>query len=1571
MDALYLPPLRKTVPSTDATLLSTDGSSSKSGVSETRDVIQARTSVGKSRYAAQPTSGTISSTKETGILKRFMGFPKEEATVETPSPGFDYGSTLAAVDEPVGCLAFHVKYCKDFTNTFVLKKRLQLIIQIRVGCTVKCTMPHLIKHLQKVKKLKIFIPFEEVKYFIAQIPKRKSDERNKITVELLGIDQFSEGQRLLGQTCLHLIDIVEKGSVTETYELGIKNLPVCNLSMSIDFSYGYFGYGYSNQLKPVEKEKQSINDNSLFLRIPPLENRKDEVNNVITYQTMPYPSFLPEELQISVGSLGRERDKETVAVKSSEYFTMVPQRIQELMRTRKRLEVLRSEYNEKKAQDQCIDYLEQLILRKISKPRKILRTGRKSKVTAWVHPKEKRFRSLAMDHSAMTFIRGAFSTGMESEQASEESQEELQTSMNSVVTKSGTQFKFPLKDSLFPVTLSQAAKSDTLRVASQDQRSSSTIGSSDTLSQLQQWWNRILKRVMPVGLDNAAPVNIEMKSEMPKPEPSAAERNRLRFWQREDDNVRDSIMLASPAITIQEYKSDDKGAERTKPGQYGSTFSTRSTPSQIPLNSNMTAGGANATSKLKSTDDQRPVKFVDLKELNRSTSISDHSSNESQARNALSIGPNIEIDSAETSTSTTRETYRKYFQKRQDVLINSITLSTDIPAEVLKRNKLFFVDTHVPEFWMGLNTKSELTLDKQSSTLLSETYSEEAPSKNVSVNTLYKFPFGESDRDQRGSSDNSIYKKDDKQHQREVYTADMALLASSIKQDQNPDPSAQHWMHAGGHLGAFTSKIQLSTAAPISSDSDTDHDEISQNSWPSSSFLQGNASKVSGRNSSFKDSVGSEADQAKDISISTLFPYHQEKTNSNFGLPVKAPQKRTTKAIHQYHRSRDSNLDSVDQVLLEVLTQLVPSLTKLIVKRLRAGSSPDLGLSGFSVSPTTNLENDLDAANEIPTTSTADQELFGRLQVIELMGSHPSKSSLPEQETIVKEDVSRLTSDHQELSKLRASEIKLDQANSQVKNDQGEELASNDNGLGQIPSVSYHVLNLTRSKSSFSSVIDQGTPAAQDDTAEIITLVRDNQDTTELPKPKATPDKVNGETSSWQKEEAVLNEESKQIHVLSTGYPIVDLTRSKPLLSPLLDHKASASRDGTAEIDTSTLDNQEDTKLPKPKVTSDEVNGKAGSQQGEDTGLPAEESELAQSPSHTRKVEDATSVKIPTIREEQNKYKRSSQPDHQGKRQKTWGTPDSSQGVEGEEHPGGHPSSSGNEVRFDLPAEIFAPLQDSGGVPEEAGSRRGVEGDKFPDIQSLNDAAPVPSVGDQAFPDSPHPGTQPDKVNLGHSNSQETTQGVPDPRKDVEGNDYAGEQSSSSKSETHPYRSEAQGVGILPHSNCNQAETLNQAQQEDNVFATMIVSAMKEVEMEQRHAGVQKHHPSTTERCKKEILFPEVVVADRKRGILAFRTHKYVLEQDRAVTVKQAKTRSGSTRAEPRVRPTCRYVRKAEDPLERQDCQETIQSVLPMANAENVDLPLTRTATSRQDVQQVDEGETIPKMGHCKRPPEN
>ncbi|XP_069790213.1 uncharacterized protein [Narcine bancroftii] len=1420
MDALYLPPLRKTVPSTDATLLSTDGSSSKSGVSETRDVIQARTSVGKSRYAAQPTSGTISSTKETGILKRFMGFPKEEATVETPSPGFDYGSTLAAVDEPVGCLAFHVKYCKDFTNTFVLKKRLQLIIQIRVGCTVKCTMPHLIKHLQKVKKLKIFIPFEEVKYFIAQIPKRKSDERNKITVELLGIDQFSEGQRLLGQTCLHLIDIVEKGSVTETYELGIKNLPVCNLSMSIDFSYGYFGYGYSNQLKPVEKEKQSINDNSLFLRIPPLENRKDEVNNVITYQTMPYPSFLPEELQISVGSLGRERDKETVAVKSSEYFTMVPQRIQELMRTRKRLEVLRSEYNEKKAQDQCIDYLEQLILRKISKPRKILRTGRKSKVTAWVHPKEKRFRSLAMDHSAMTFIRGAFSTGMESEQASEESQEELQTSMNSVVTKSGTQFKFPLKDSLFPVTLSQAAKSDTLRVASQDQRSSSTIGSSDTLSQLQQWWNRILKRVMPVGLDNAAPVNIEMKSEMPKPEPSAAERNRLRFWQREDDNVRDSIMLASPAITIQEYKSDDKGAERTKPGQYGSTFSTRSTPSQIPLNSNMTAGGANATSKLKSTDDQRPVKFVDLKELNRSTSISDHSSNESQARNALSIGPNIEIDSAETSTSTTRETYRKYFQKRQDVLINSITLSTDIPAEVLKRNKLFFVDTHVPEFWMGLNTKSELTLDKQSSTLLSETYSEEAPSKNVSVNTLYKFPFGESDRDQRGSSDNSIYKKDDKQHQREVYTADMALLASSIKQDQNPDPSAQHWMHAGGHLGAFTSKIQLSTAAPISSDSDTDHDEISQNSWPSSSFLQGNASKVSGRNSSFKDSVGSEADQAKDISISTLFPYHQEKTNSNFGLPVKAPQKRTTKAIHQYHRSRDSNLDSVDQVLLEVLTQLVPSLTKLIVKRLRAGSSPDLGLSGFSVSPTTNLENDLDAANEIPTTSTADQELFGRLQVIELMGSHPSKSSLPEQETIVKEDVSRLTSDHQELSKLRASEIKLDQANSQVKNDQGEELASNDNGLGQIPSVSYHVLNLTRSKSSFSSVIDQGTPAAQDDTAEIITLVRDNQDTTELPKPKATPDKVNGETSSWQKEEAVLNEESKQ------------------------------------------------------------------------------------------------------------------------------------------------------------------------GVPEEAGSRRGVEGDKFPDIQSLNDAAPVPSVGDQAFPDSPHPGTQPDKVNLGHSNSQETTQGVPDPRKDVEGNDYAGEQSSSSKSEvrldlltdiyapllgnkTHPYRSEAQGVGILPHSNCNQAETLNQAQQEDNVFATMIVSAMKEVEMEQRHAGVQKHHPSTTERCKKEILFPEVVVADRKRGILAFRTHKYVLEQDRAVTVKQAKTRSGSTRAEPRVRPTCRYVRKAEDPLERQDCQETIQSVLPMANAENVDLPLTRTATSRQDVQQVDEGETIPKMGHCKRPPEN
>ncbi|XP_072338392.1 uncharacterized protein [Scyliorhinus torazame] len=266
--------------------------------------------------------------KKAGLLKRFMGVPKDIAEESATDASQVH---LSAVDEPVGCVAFHIKHCKDFSNTLVLKKRMQLTIRVSVGNIMKSTTPHHIRELLKMKKSKILIPFEEVKYFCVQVPRGMNDDRNKISIELLGLERLSESQRLLGRTYLHLFDIVRQVSVTDTYELGIKNLHVCNLDMSIDFAYGYFGYGFSNQLKQPENEKQKIQEKSLFLRIPPLENRKDQVQ----------------------------------------------------------LDQLRFEYNERKTEEQRIEFLEQLILRKVGKSRKMLRSERKMKGAVWAGPGER------------------------------------------------------------------------------------------------------------------------------------------------------------------------------------------------------------------------------------------------------------------------------------------------------------------------------------------------------------------------------------------------------------------------------------------------------------------------------------------------------------------------------------------------------------------------------------------------------------------------------------------------------------------------------------------------------------------------------------------------------------------------------------------------------------------------------------------------------------------------------------------------------------------------------------------------------------------------------------------------------------------------------------------------------------------------------------------------------------------------------------------------------------------------------------------------------------------------------
>ncbi|XP_072434399.1 uncharacterized protein [Chiloscyllium punctatum] len=157
------------------------------------------------------------------------------------------------------------------------------------------------------------------------------------------------------------------------------------------------------------------------------------------------------------------------------------------------------------------------------------------------------------------------------------------------------------------------------------------------------------------------------------------------------------------------------------------------------------------------------------------------------------------------------------------------------------------------------------------------------------------------------------------------------------------------------------------------------------------------------------------------------------------------------------------------------------------------------------------------------------------------------------------------------------------------------------------------------------------------------------------------------------------------------------------------------------------------------------------------------------------------------------------------------------------------------------------------------------------------------------------------------------------------------------ESDSNSQISEAGVSGKVSDTSSDQAATkvLGQAPEGEDIFEIMISSALNELEMEASDTEEQRRHLKTGDRCKKVILFPEVVVTDRKLGTLGFKMHRYVREQEKAVDKKHHKAKTGSTKGHSQQKATCRYVRKDEPSVERLD-SERILNVLHMNNTVRV-----------------------------------
>uniref|UniRef100_A0A8C2MFK8 C2 calcium dependent domain containing 6 n=1 Tax=Cricetulus griseus TaxID=10029 RepID=A0A8C2MFK8_CRIGR len=297
---------------------------------------------GQTRSATEKDKEDKEKSKSTGtrllnmLRKTLKGSQSEEMIVAQETPN------LIPFGEVVGCLAVHIKSCRQFSHRFIVQQHVNLFIRISINHVVKYTKLRNLKSINNERNL--VLRFDEVKYFSVQVPRRQDDERNNIFLELMQ-DGGDTGKPALslGSVESHLYEVIQKGCFTEALQMKHRNSAICRLEVEFMFSYGAFGYGFSHQLKPLQK----IIEPSMFMKIAPPPDRTDPATNVITPQQVEYPAFLSPDLNVSIGA--------------PETSTNVVRLTKLHEKPRERLEKMKTEYRHLDTWIEKAEYLRNLI----------------------------------------------------------------------------------------------------------------------------------------------------------------------------------------------------------------------------------------------------------------------------------------------------------------------------------------------------------------------------------------------------------------------------------------------------------------------------------------------------------------------------------------------------------------------------------------------------------------------------------------------------------------------------------------------------------------------------------------------------------------------------------------------------------------------------------------------------------------------------------------------------------------------------------------------------------------------------------------------------------------------------------------------------------------------------------------------------------------------------------------------------------------------------------------------------------------------------------------------------------
>ncbi|KAK9410868.1 amyotrophic lateral sclerosis 2 chromosomal region candidate 11 protein [Crotalus adamanteus] len=303
-------------------------------------------------HAAVPPTDNLKGEKARSLLKMLMKNQKinEDSAIHMSTDIHN----LIPCGDVAGLLAINVKQCKDFTAKFNVKRDTYLLIRISIDKIMKCTNPQMYRAHLRTRKMNT-IYFGDVRYFSVKVPKQKSDPRNRIVLELVGFEGPKDFPRLFGNVTMHLYEVIQKQSFTETCPMRIRNmlkLPGADPAQAVAYS--------------------------MFLRVPPPEDRKDYSSNVIKPRHMDYPAFLSPDLKVTVGSPEVEIPKE-----SAEHYKTLQKALKQP--ARERLEKMKKEYRTLKTWREKAEYLDQLILKRGPRSRPLTKLSRFKEIVGKIH----------------------------------------------------------------------------------------------------------------------------------------------------------------------------------------------------------------------------------------------------------------------------------------------------------------------------------------------------------------------------------------------------------------------------------------------------------------------------------------------------------------------------------------------------------------------------------------------------------------------------------------------------------------------------------------------------------------------------------------------------------------------------------------------------------------------------------------------------------------------------------------------------------------------------------------------------------------------------------------------------------------------------------------------------------------------------------------------------------------------------------------------------------------------------------------------------------------------------------